>query len=126
MKIVGHGIDIASASRLRKILEKEGSHFERRVFSAGEIAYCRGKPDCYPSFAARFAAKEAFGKALGLGLGASGDFAEVEVVHDAQGAPKIRLHGRADGIFRSAGGGEIFLSLSHEGDMAIASVIVSR
>lgn len=124
MKILGHGIDMASAARLGEALARPS--FEGRVFSAGEIAYCRKKKDPFPSFAARFAAKEAYGKAMGLGLGPSGDFAEIEVVHNEKGAPTIRLSGRASELFREAGGGEIFLSLSHEGDLAIASVIVTR
>ena len=124
MKIIGHGIDLASAGRLKAILEKDGDHFEKRVFSAGEDKYCRSRKDPYPSFAARFAAKEAYGKAMGLGLGATGDFVEVEVVLDGKGAPTLLLSGRANEIFREKGGKEIFLSLSHEGDLAIASVIL--
>lgn len=124
MKILGHGIDMASAARLGEALSRPS--FEGRVFSVGEIAYCRKKKNPFPSFAARFAAKEAYGKAMGLGLGPSGDFAEIEVVHDEKGAPAIRLNGRALELFREAGGGEIFLSLSHESDLAIASVIITR
>lgn len=124
MKILGHGIDMASAARLGEALSRSG--FESRVFSAGEIAFCRKKKDPFPSFAARFAAKEAYGKAMGLGLGPSGDFTEIEVVHNEKGAPAIRLNGRALELFRAAGGGEMFLSLSHEGDLSIASVIITR
>jgi holo-[acyl-carrier protein] synthase len=124
MKILGHGIDLASVSRLRAILEKEDGHFEKRVFSEGERAYCRARKDPMPHFAARFAAKEAYGKALGLGLGPSGDFAEIEVVNEASGRPVLRLNGKALEIFRNLGGAEAHLSLSHEGDQAIASVIV--
>jgi holo-[acyl-carrier protein] synthase len=65
--IRGHGVDLVSIDRIRKILEREDNHFEGRVFSAGEIAYCRSKKDPHPHFAARFAAKEAYGKALGMG-----------------------------------------------------------
>lgn len=125
MKILGHGVDLVAISRIREILEKKDSGFESRVFSAGEIAYCRRKADPYPHFAARFAAKEAYGKALGLGLGPSGDFVEIEVVHGESGAPELRLHGRAAELFAQKGGQMIFLSLSHEGDTAMASVILS-
>jgi holo-[acyl-carrier protein] synthase len=125
MNILGHGIDTVSVARFRAILEEEGSHFESRVFSAGEIAYCRGMKDAIPHFAARFAAKEAYGKAIGLGLGGAGDLVEVEVLRSPEGVPALRLHGRAAEIFRARGGREIFLSLSHDGDQAIASVIVS-
>jgi holo-[acyl-carrier protein] synthase len=105
-------------------LEKADGHFESRVFSEGERSYCRGWKDPMPHFAARFAAKEAYGKAMGLGLGPTGDFAEIEVVSDANGRPLLRLNGRALELFQKAGGREIHLSLSHEGDQAIASVIV--
>lgn len=124
MKILGHGVDIVSISRMREILEKDGSHFEERVFSSSERAYCRKKSDPYPHFAARFAAKEAYGKALGLGLGPSGDFAEIEVGHREGGAPEILLSGRAKDIFTQRGGKEIHLSLAHDGDSSIASVIL--
>ena len=124
MKIVGHGIDLVSISRLEKILAKDGSSFETRVFSAGEIAYCRSKKEPATHFAARFAAKEAYGKALGLGLGPSGNFTDIEVSHGAGGIPLLNLHGKAKEIFASKGGKEVFLSLSHDGDSAIASVIV--
>ena len=79
MRILGHGIDLVSVSRIRAILEKDGEHFESRVFSPGERAYCHARFDPMPHFAARFAAKEAYGKSLGLGLGPSGEFAEIEV-----------------------------------------------
>ncbi len=126
MKILGHGIDLVSVSRIRAILEKGSDHFEKRVFSAGEIAYCRARKDPMPHFAARYAAKEAYGKAIGVGLGPSGEFAEIEVVNDEKGRPGMRLSGKALEIFRDFGGGPIHLSLSHEGDQAIASVVVER
>jgi len=125
MRILGHGIDLVSISRIRGILDKGSDHFEKRVFSEGERAYCRARKDPMPHFAARFAAKEAYGKALGLGLGPTGEFAEIEVVNDPAGRPSIRLGGSALEIFQKAGGGEIHLSLSHEADSAMASVIVT-
>ena len=125
MKILGHGIDLVSISRMRGILNKESDHFEKRVFSEGERAYCRARKDPMPHFAARFAAKEAYGKALGLGLGPTGDFIEIEVVNDSEGRPSIKLTGTALEIFLKKGGESIHLSLSHEGDSALASVIVS-
>ncbi len=125
MKILGHGIDLVSISRMRGILGKESDHFEKRVFSEGERAYCRARKDPMPHFAARFAAKEAYGKALGLGLGPSGEFAEIEVVNDKDGRPSLKLNGSALAIFREKGGAEIHLSLSHEADSAIASIIVT-
>ncbi len=126
MQIVGHGIDAVSVIRMRALLAAPDSHFESRVFSAAERDYCRKKKDPIPHFAARFAAKEAYGKALGLGLGASGDLGQIQVTQSEKGAPLLALEGRAQEIFLSQGGGNLFLSLSHDGDYAIASVILSR
>lgn len=123
MKLIGHGVDMVACERIREILAKEGSPFVARVFTAAERAYCERKKDPAPHFAARFAAKEAYGKALGLGLGASGDLLEVEVVHDERGAPAFRLHGRARELLENRAG-QAVLSLSHDGAFAIASVIV--
>ncbi|RZA06257.1 MAG: holo-[acyl-carrier-protein] synthase [Proteobacteria bacterium] len=123
MNFIGHGIDLVACERIRVILEKEGSPFEARVFTPAEIAYCRRKKDPVPHFAARFAAKEAYGKAMGVGLGASGDLLEVEVVHDEKGAPHLRLAGRAKELLEAAGGRAV-LSLSHDGAFATASVII--
>lgn len=123
--IVGHGIDLTSISRLRAILEKDsGDHFEKRVFSEGERAYCRSRKDPFPHFAARFAAKEAFGKATGLGVGASGDLVEVEVSHDAKGKPFLALKGRALETIEQLKVKRVHLSLTHDGDAAMASVIL--
>ena len=125
MKLL-HGIDVVSIDRIRQIFARQGDHFETRVFGEAERQYCRERHDPMPHFAARFAAKEAYGKALGLGLGPSGNFSDIQVVHSATGAPMIQLSGAAKEIFSKHGGGEIVLSLSHDGDVAMASVIIFR
>ncbi len=124
--ILGHGIDIVSISRMREVLARQGEHFQKRVFGEAERKYCLSKSDPVPHFAARFAAKEAYGKALSLGLGPSGNFSEIEVEHNERGAPSFVLKASAKEIFLSKGGAEIFLSISHDGDMAMASVIVTK
>ena len=124
MKLLGHGVDIASISRLKAAIKRQGDGFEKRVFSEAEIHYCRAKADPMPHFAARFAAKEAYGKAMGVGLGASGDLLEVEVVNGDNGEPNLVLSGRAKKLFRGRKGKQILLSLSHDANMAIASVIL--
>lgn len=123
--ILGHGIDVASISRLRETVARQGTPFLERVFSENERAYCSEKQDPIPHYAARFAAKEAYGKAVQLGLGASGDMVDIEVLSDGKSAPTLLLHGRAKEIFNKRGGGKLFLSLSHDGDTAMASVIIS-
>jgi len=122
--IYGHGIDMVEIRRIREILDREGSRFETRVFSADEIAYCRGQKDPFPSFAARFAAKEAFGKALGLGILTSGPPQQIEVIRDDRGAPLMRLTGAPLEHLQKLGAQKALVSLAHEGDYAIASVIL--
>ena len=79
MRILGHGIDLVSIPRIRDILERQGEHFRARVFTPVERAYCERMQDPAPHFAARFAAKEAFAKALGLGLAGAGAIGGVGV-----------------------------------------------
>ena len=121
---IRHGIDLVHVSRLREVME--GSPvFEERVFTAGERAYCRARPDPFPHFAARFAAKEAVLKAFGRGLsteGPDGWLLDLEVVR-RHGAPTLVGHGAAGRRLRRAAGSPPVLSLSHAGDYAIASVV---
>ncbi|MCO5141677.1 MAG: holo-ACP synthase [Oligoflexia bacterium] len=124
MNPLGHGIDLVQISRIKQILQKDGTQFVDRVFSEQEQKYCNRFQDPYPHYAARFAAKEAYGKALGLGLGKSGDLVEVEVELNDLGAPSLVLKGRAADIAQQKKIKKILLSLSHDADMAIASVIL--
>ncbi len=114
------GVDIIEISRIRQTLERYGQRFQRRIYTAAEIAYCRGRP---PNLAARFAAKEAAMKALGTGArGVS--WQDIEVVRHASGAPSIQLHRRARARARLLGVAEISLSLSHSREYAIALVVM--
>jgi holo-[acyl-carrier protein] synthase len=110
--------------RIREILEREGSRFETRIFSADEIAYCRSLKDPFPSFAARFAAKEAYSKALGIGILTSGPPHQIEVIRDDRGAPHLRLSGVPLEHLQKLGAQKTLISLAHEGEYAIASVIL--
>lgn len=123
MRIVGHGIDLTPVSRIARLLTEHEKRFLDRVFTPAEQAYASGKKRREEHLAARFAAKEAVLKALGTGWAGGIAWTDVEVVNTASGAPSIRLHGLAA---EHAGRAEItswVLSLSHAGDMAIASVI---
>ena len=119
-----HGIDLVDVPRLREVMT-EHPRFAEEVFTAGERAYCMARPDPYPHFAARFAAKEAVLKALGRGLFGDGvDRApfEIEVVR-TDGPPSIALHGRIAAHAARLHLGAPALSLTHAGDSAVASVI---
>ena len=119
---LGTGVDIIEISRVRQVLERYGQRFLDRVYTAEEIAYCRGRA---PNLAARFAAKEATMKALGTGVRGVG-WKDVEVVRYESGAPAIRLHGRGKSRAQRLGVWEISLSMSHSRDYALAFVVVRR
>jgi holo-[acyl-carrier protein] synthase len=114
------GVDIIEIPRVRQVIERYGQRFLDRVYTPGEIAYCRGRP---PNLAARFAAKEATMKALGTGTRGVG-WKDVEVVRHESGAPSIQLHGRAKRRAQRLGVLEVSLSLSHCQEYAVAFVVM--
>jgi holo-[acyl-carrier protein] synthase len=119
-----HGIDVVQVERLRGVMERS-PRFEEEVFTEGERAYCRRRPDPWPHFAARFAAKEATLKALKRGIfgeGVDRALREVEVVRE-EGAPRLVLHGATAKAAERAGFASPALSLSHDGGIAMASVV---
>ncbi len=101
------------------VVERWGERFLRRVYTEGELAYCRGR---LPQLAGRFAAKEAAMKALGTGRYGVG-WREVEVVRARGGPPRIALHGRAIERAKRIGLKETSLSISHSDDYAVAFVV---
>ena len=122
-KIIGIGTDICAISRIEKAIEK--AHFYERMFFEGERAYLEKKEKARAqSAAAMFAAKEAAAKALGTGFIHGIMPWAIEVTHEASGAPGVRLHGEAKERMEALGGERVHLSLSHEGDSAMAFVII--
>ncbi len=121
--ILGIGADLLDVARMAKELEEEGGGFRDSVFTEREIDYCQGKR--YPSrhFAARFAAKEAFFKALSDSLPRD-RWREVEVEREADAAPRLHLTGRAKEAADRLGVKRILLSLSHTDALATASVLL--
>jgi holo-[acyl-carrier protein] synthase len=122
--IVGVGMDLVQVRRVDELLERKGGRALARLFTAAEAARCRGGRSPRESFAARFAAKEAFFKALGTGWGRGGAWTEVEVVSAPSGAPSIRLHGAAAARARAAGVLRVHLSLTHTDELAAAYVVL--
>jgi len=120
--MIAVGVDIIHIPRVAAAIERYGERFLRRVFTAQELAYCNGRA---PELAARFAAKEAASKALGVGvrtLSRHGiGWHEAEVVNDLYGKPDLRLHGRAAQLADALG--LRAWALSHEREFAIAFVV---
>jgi holo-[acyl-carrier protein] synthase len=125
--VYGIGVDLVKVSRINRVLEMYGDRFLERVFSAREVAYCRGKSWAAAGFAMRFAAKEAFSKALGVGLRKGGiRWREVEVIPNPMGKPELYVSGRAAKLCEAAGIVNTHLSLTDEDGRALAVVILER
>ncbi len=118
------GVDIIEIPRIARAVERWGERFLRRVYTPQEVAYCRGR---VPELAARFAAKEAASKALGVGIwGRLGiRWTEAEVWPDSLGKPELLLHGRAAALARMQGLDRWAISLSHSHDYAVAMVVAT-
>lgn len=123
MRIVGHGIDLVSVSRIEAMIGDHADRFLQRCFTAGEREYNAGSRRYAEHIAARFAAKEAAMKALGTGLASGISWTEIEVVSEATGRPGLRVTGVAAQIAESLKIDEWWISLTHTDDHACASVI---
>jgi len=122
--IIGLGIDLVETKRIAKALARHGDRFERRVFTSAELAECRERADRELALSARFAAKEACMKALGVGLRDRVSFLEIEVTGPRGERPEIRLSGVAAERGRNLGVRGIHVSLTHQPALAAAVVAV--
>jgi holo-[acyl-carrier protein] synthase len=125
MEIVGSGLDATEITRIADTIERYGDRFIHRVFTEGEIAYCRARRDFASSFAARFAAKEAAMKALGTGHSRGVFWTGIEVVRRT-GPPQLRFHGGAAARFAMLGATSSLVTLTHSRELAIAHVLLLR
>lgn len=124
--IYGTGVDIVEIARFEKFLKQGNDALFQRIFTHNEIAYCSSKKLAAQHYALRFGAKEAFLKALGLGLRDGLSWLDMEVVNDSLGKPTLKLTGRAEELFRQASLSGCFLSLSHDAGCAVAMVVLER
>ena len=123
--ITGLGTDMIEVERVaHKIGRDKG--FKELVFSEREIDYCETKANKYEHYAARFAAKEAFFKALGTGWLNGTAFNEVEIAHDEKGKPIINLLGETSTTIKAFGYTRISVSLTHLSTIASATVIIEQ
>jgi holo-[acyl-carrier protein] synthase len=114
-----NGVDIIEISRVGDVAARYGERFYRRIYTQGEIDYCRGRA---PQLASRFAAKEAVMKALGTGTRGV-RWRDIEVVREKGRAPTIRLHGSALARAQRLGIDHLAVSLSHSREYAVAFVV---
>lgn len=124
--IFGTGVDIVDITRFERLLSEGNNRLFERLFTSHELEYCAAKKWSAQHYALRFAAKEAFLKACGLGLREGMTWHDVEVVNDGLGKPDLRLHGKALQLFTAMELFKTFVSLSHDGKFAVAMVILER
>jgi len=117
----GIGVDAVDVDRFRRVIERRPALLQR-LFTDSEQAYARAGRDPGPRLAARFAAKEAVLKALGVGIGAAG-FRDIEVVRAEGGQPGLALWGRAESLAARRGVRRWHVSLTHTDTVAVASVL---
>src|SRR5262252_3789488 len=120
--ITGIGIDVIQNERIRESVQRFGDRFLNRIYTEGEIGYCKkcAQPEIH--YAARFAAKEAAFKALGTGWAAGVKWKDIEVERLHSGKPELHLYGEALAHATSAGATRFHVSLTH--DQLISSAVV--
>jgi holo-[acyl-carrier protein] synthase len=114
------GVDLIEIARVRRVLERHES-FRERVFTEAERAYCDSRPNPAQHYAARFAGKEAIGKALGCGV--EWRWRDVEIA--GRPKPGVRLSGWTKAWSERVGAGQIDLSMTHSRELAAAIAVVA-
>lgn len=128
MKIFGIGTDIINISRIDKMIKKNNSKFINRTFTKIEKNYCKNKKNSSAFYAKRFAAKEAFSKALGTGIREDLSFKNIEILNNKMGKPSIKIKGKSLTLLKkklNSNKFDIHLSLSDDYPWAAATVIIS-
>lgn len=122
--ILGVGIDQIQIDRIRDVLEERPERARERLFTSGERRRCEERARPFECYAARFAAKEAFLKAVGTGWRDGLSWTEIEVETGPRGQPRLILHGTAADRAREMGTVRTHLSFTHEGGSATAVVVL--
>ena len=129
MSILGIGIDIVENHRVKRLLFKKKNNFKNKIFTTHEISYCEKKFYVVNCYSKRFAAKEAFVKALGTGFRKNINFIDIEVVNKHHGKPYLLLNQKIINKIKTSFKVKkfnILLSISDEKKYAIATVIISK
>ena len=124
--IYGIGIDLVENERIEKVLERWGEKFLNRVFTEGEMNYCGRHAQSHIHYGARFAIKESFLKAMGVGLGMGIKLNEIEVLNEEGGKPNLILSGGAMQEYEKAGIKKNHISITHTKKYASAIVLLEK
>ncbi|MCP4230097.1 MAG: holo-[acyl-carrier-protein] synthase [bacterium] len=125
MGIIGLGIDVVEKERVRDVYTRFGERFLRRILCDDEIAYCMKRVDPVDCIAARFAAKEATYKALGPTPDEIIPFRDIEIKMDRR-RPEIAMYNRSKEFADKMGVTNTLVSISHDGGIAVAIVVLSN
>ena len=121
--IVGLGLDIAEIDRIEAAITRHGAPILARLYTPAEVAYCESHRNKFERYAGRFAAKEAAMKALGTGWRRGVRWRDIEVIRERSGKPSLELIGAAKRIAEELGAKNIFLTITHSGNLPLAEVI---
>jgi holo-[acyl-carrier protein] synthase len=124
--IYGVGIDLVENSRMDRIVKKWGPKFINRIFSEQEILYCEKHAHSAIHYGARFAAKESFLKALGIGIGKGVKLNDIEIVNNEDGKPLLNLSGEAKIAIQKEKIRKVHLSLTHTKHYSTAVVVLEK
>jgi len=117
--ILRTGVDLIEIARIEEVINRHGKHYLERIYTSAELEQCGKQTE---SLAGRFAAKEAFAKALGTGIGVV-SWNEIEILGDEQNAPILNLYGSAEQRAKEMGLSNWSVSISHSQSHAIAIVV---
>ena len=123
--IFGVGTDIIEVARMEKMVAR-GRQYLETIFTEKERDYCETKARKSEHYAARYAAKEAFLKALGTGWRDGLAFCDIEIINDELGKPQVLLHGEVKNIFNHHQIRQTSISISHIKEIAVAFVILEK
>jgi holo-[acyl-carrier protein] synthase len=124
--IVGIGVDLIETERIIEALSRNEGRMKSKLFTEAEREYCEGRHTPPLHYAARFAAKEAFSKAVGTGMAQGLKWREIEVLNLPGGEPVLHAHGVAAELMKRRGATRVLVSLSHSKTAAVAVVVLEN
>ncbi len=124
--IAGIGVDLVKISRIQAVAERWGDAFLNRIFTPTEQKYSLRHRFPHRHLAARFAVKEAVLKALGIGVRFGVKWNEIETVNHPNGGPQVVMHGKVRKLADEKGVLDVYATITHDDDYAIAQVVLQR
>jgi holo-[acyl-carrier protein] synthase len=123
--VISIGTDILKIDRVEAVVERLGDKFMRRILTEEEQVEYHSSAQSIRLLAKRFAVKEAVAKALGTGIGRGVSWQDIQIIHNADGAPGVRLSGGAHRVATERGGQRVEISLADEIDYVVAFAVLT-